>query len=83
MEVHLTSDAIKQYRRLPKSDSQKINKKLLQLQENPFSGKKLSGELAGSLSLKAWPYRIIYNIDVAGREIWVLSILHRQGAYKH
>ncbi|MBI4089719.1 MAG: type II toxin-antitoxin system RelE/ParE family toxin [Candidatus Levybacteria bacterium] len=82
MQVILSKDAAKHFKRLPKSEKLKIEKKLLSLRDNPYSGKKLSGELNKSRSLKAWPYRIIYLINESKRTVEVSDILHRQGAYK-
>lgn len=82
MQVILSKNAAKHLERLPKSEKLKIEKKLLRLRENPYSGKKLSGELDKSRSLKAWPYRIIYSINESKKIVEVSEILHRQGAYK-
>lgn len=82
MLVFITKEATKHFNTLKQSDQNKIAKKLFLLKSNPHLGKKLSGELSGTRSLKAWPYRIIYYIDALKREIWVTSILHRQGVYK-
>lgn len=81
MQVILSKEAQKNYGRLSKSAQMKIKKKLIALQQNPYVGKKLSGELEGDRSLRAWPYRIIYLIDKKQNEILVSNILHRQGAY--
>lgn len=81
MKIFITKEAQKQYFHLNESDKSKINKKLSLLKKDPLSGKKLLGELAGTRSLKAWPYRIIYTVDSKHKEIWIVSLLHRQGAY--
>ncbi|MEK7577874.1 MAG: type II toxin-antitoxin system RelE/ParE family toxin [Patescibacteria group bacterium] len=82
MKVSLSDMAEKQYAKLPKSDRQKIDRKIELLQIKPQSGKKLKGELSDGYSLKAWPYRIIYHIDTFKKIVWITSILHRQRAYK-
>ena len=82
MEVILTPQAQSHLIKLPESQKKKILKKILILEESPLSGKKLSGQLTSSRSLKAWPYRIIYYIDTEHKRIWITSILHRQGVYK-
>ncbi|MBI4226393.1 type II toxin-antitoxin system RelE/ParE family toxin [Candidatus Roizmanbacteria bacterium] len=82
MQIFLTKEAQKQYRKLPKSETEKINKKFILLSGEPPAGKKLSGEYKETRSLKAWPYRIIYFINEKQQEIWIISIIHRQGAYK-
>ena len=82
MQVILSKEANKQYNKIPKSNQIKVKKKLLLLEENPLAGKKLSGKYSKLRSLKSWPYRIIYQILDKEKEVWVVSILHRQGSYK-
>lgn len=81
MTVILSPRAQKSLLRIPKSQQRKIARKLMLLEENPLSGKKLGGNLLGRRALKAWPYRVIYIIHQDSR-IEVSDILHRQGAYK-
>ena len=82
MQITITAEAQKQYKRFPKSAQAKIKKKLNVLKDNPLLGKKLEGELTKYRSLRAWPYRITYSIDETKEEIIVKTIIHRQGAYK-
>lgn len=81
MQVILSNTATKQYKRLPKSAQGKVKKKLLLLTTNPYAGKKLTGELTGIYSLRAWPYRVIYEINEQEKRIEIHKIKHRQGAY--
>ena len=80
LQVIITPKAQKQYNHLPSKEQSKIKKKLMTLGNDPYSGKKLSGELAELRSLRVWPYRIIYYIEED--KIFITSIIHRQGAYK-
>ncbi len=82
MQVVLSKIAEKHLKHLPKLEQSKVKKKLLLLADDPFSGKKLSGELEGIRSLRVWPYRIIYKINAVQKLVEVGAILHRQGAYK-
>ena len=82
MKVALSEDAEKQYSRLPNNARTKIKKKLLSLEQNPYSGKKLAGELSDFWSIRAWPYRIIYEINERAKRVEIHKIKHRQGAYK-
>ena len=82
MKLILSKRAQKQFSKLQKLEQKKIAKKLLSLQANPYIGKKLSGELEGSRSLRAWPYRIIYDLNQIAESIEINEIIHRQGAYK-
>lgn len=82
MLVVLSKDALRQYERFPKTEQTKIRKKLHVLEQDPYSGKKLAGELKGIYSLKVWPYRILYEINENKKRIEIHKIAHRQGAYK-
>jgi len=82
MEIIITPEAMKQYRRLPTSEQLKIKKKLSILKQNPHEGKKLSGKLSEIRSLKVWPYRVIYYINDKKNKLFIVTIAHRQGVYK-
>ena len=76
MEVIITPKASKQYDQIPKTEQVKIKKKLLTLNQNPYDGKKLSGNFSGLRSLRAWPYRIIYYVDEKLKRVFVVTIAH-------
>jgi mRNA-degrading endonuclease RelE of RelBE toxin-antitoxin system len=78
--VIITPEAEKQYNKLPIKEKQKIRKKYLLIENEPMSGKKLSGQFAELRSLQAWPYRIIYLVKKS--EVFIVTIAHRQGVYK-
>ena len=82
MKVIITPRAQKDFSKLPPTERKKIQRHLLVLASDPFIGKKLEGELQDQRSLRAWPYRILYSVKQREKEVWVASILHRQGAYK-
>ncbi|MBI2007606.1 MAG: type II toxin-antitoxin system RelE/ParE family toxin [Candidatus Blackburnbacteria bacterium] len=82
MRLIVTPKALRQLARLPKSDQVKVKKKFFAIEKNPFLGKKLGGELAGQYSLRVWPYRVLYIIEEGQGRIYVVSVIHRQGAYK-
>lgn len=67
---------------LPQKDQEKIKKVLESLQKNPYSGKKLSGELMGLYSVRAWPYRVIYTILKKELVVLVVAVAHRKDAYR-
>ena len=80
LKVHITPKAQKDLKKIPKKDVVKIKKSLRLLEDNPLRGKKLSDKLKNFLSLRAWPYRIIYFIE--NKDVWVVNIRHRKDAYK-
>ncbi|MBI4065479.1 type II toxin-antitoxin system mRNA interferase toxin, RelE/StbE family [Candidatus Gottesmanbacteria bacterium] len=81
MKIELTKTALKQLSKLPRSEAKKIDRKLHELENNPFSAKKLEGKLKDRYVIRAWPYRIIYVI-VGNVKIQIETIEHRQGVYK-
>ena len=83
MNVILSKNARRDYERLPKPQQVKVRKKLNFLEQNPYAGKKLAGELEGIRSLRAWPYRIFYEVNETEKRIAVHKIKYRQGAYKN
>jgi len=80
MRVKYSKTADKQLEKLPTREAKKILKKISALEEGLVSGKKLEGEFVGFMSLRAWPYRIIYCL--VGKTIVIVSIAHRQGVYR-
>ncbi|HLB61042.1 MAG TPA: type II toxin-antitoxin system RelE/ParE family toxin [Patescibacteria group bacterium] len=79
MKLYYKPIALKQLRKLQKSDQKKLIRKLELLISDPYVGKQLKGEFTGLYSLRAWPYRIIYQIE--DKTLVVYSISQRQGAY--
>ncbi|MFZ2152496.1 MAG: type II toxin-antitoxin system RelE/ParE family toxin [Microgenomates group bacterium] len=80
MEIVFENQAIKQLKKIPKAEIRKINSKIEKLSQNPHIGKRLQGELITLFALRAWPYRILYEIEK--NKIIICSIGHRQGVYK-
>jgi mRNA interferase RelE/StbE len=78
----LRKSAQKELNNLAEKDKAKVSAAILTLSQNPFIGKKLSGELAGLYSYRVWPFRIIYDVYKNQLMIHILRIAHRQGSYK-
>ncbi len=81
-QVIVLKKAKKEINRIPNLYRQKIIASLSVLSVNPHSGKKLSGRQKNRWSLKAWPYRIIYEIRNRELIVLVIKVAHRQNAYK-
>lgn len=79
MQIEYKPLVSKQMQKIPFVQRKKILQKLNQLMFDPLAGKTLRGELEGLRSLRAWPYRIVYEL---GKEkIIIYSIAHRQSVY--
>jgi mRNA-degrading endonuclease RelE of RelBE toxin-antitoxin system len=55
---------------------------LVAIERDPFCGKKLSGELRGLFSFRAWPYRILYQIQRGLLLVIVISVGQRKDVYR-
>lgn len=82
MKIEYTPKAIKEIQKLPKNDRVKIVKKIRALENTPFLGKKLQGDFQFKYALRAWPYRIIYQIFSDSNIVYIDTVEHRQGVYK-
>ncbi len=78
----LKPSAKKELANLEVADRVKARVVLEAILENPFSGKKLTGELPNQYSMRAWPFRVVYEIRKRELIILVLRIRHRKNAYR-
>ena len=81
-DVRLKPSAEKELERIDKRYYSKILAALAVLAQNPYLGKKLSGDREGEWSYRVWPYRIIYRIYKHELIVFIIRIKHRQGAYR-
>ena len=80
--LNITKKVNKEISKLPINIQDKIDKVLMIIKENPISGEKLHGELAGYYKYRVGDYRIIYVFNKKESRIEVLKIEHRQGVYR-
>ncbi|HVT88137.1 MAG TPA: type II toxin-antitoxin system RelE/ParE family toxin [Tepidisphaeraceae bacterium] len=84
-EIQLSSDAQQFYRRTDSSLAKRINRCLLQLEQEPRRHnniKRLSGPFAGLLRFRIGDWRIVYRIDDIKKQVQVLFIAHRREVYE-
>lgn len=74
--------AAKSLSRIDNKYQRRLNTALVLLQSDPYSGKPLIGKYIGYLSLRVWPYRIVYAVDKPRKTVLVIAIGHRQGIYR-
>ena len=82
--IDLTSRAHKDLAKLLKADANladRISEKIDLLSRQPTLGKQLRGILREKRSLRVGNYRIIYEIDIARKEILVTNMGHRKDVY--
>jgi len=84
--ISLTSRAYRDLAKLLKTDAslaERISEKIDLLSRQPTLGKRLRGRLRNKRSLRVGNYRIIYEIDIASKEILVTNMGHRRDVYDH
>jgi len=79
--IYFSKKADKELGKLPQSAKKKVVRKIKVLQKQSPAAQKLTGKLKNLFSIRAWPYRIIYEVDKKGN-LNIISIIHRQQAYK-
>lgn len=72
----------REFARLSLKDRARVEGVFGRLLEDPFSGKKLMGELEGYYSARVWPYRVIYQVLKKEQAILVRKIEDRKDVYK-
>jgi len=82
MNVNYSKTSLKQLKILTRIKQIEVLKKIEKLKNDPDAGKKLKGPLKNFRSLKAWPYRTIYQYSKNDNVIFINVIQHRQSAYK-
>lgn len=83
IKIYFSKEAQKFLRKLNSTDQEKISKAIDKVKTNPLAGEKLKGEYKSLLKIYAWPYLVIYGFDNKKRNIFVVTIGHRQGIYKN
>jgi mRNA interferase RelE/StbE len=81
--VILKPSVEKDLRHLPQADIKRIWEEIRHLQDDPFPRQSL--KLAGtehSYRLRVGDYRIIYEVNIAERQIIVHYVRHRRDAYR-
>jgi len=81
-KIVFSRSASKNFNSIPRNFQKKIFVKITVLEKEPLVGKRLTGKYKGIYSLRAWPYRIIYQINKKYKQVEIIDIIHRQGVYK-
>jgi mRNA-degrading endonuclease RelE of RelBE toxin-antitoxin system len=82
MDLILSPIAIKQLKKIGSKEHSKVERKLGQLIDHPLLGKPLHGKLSGTRSLRAWPLRIIYQLNLKKKIVEIIDIDYRGDVYK-
>ena len=83
IKVEFSKTAEKNLLKLPKDKQKFVAKKILILKSDPFLGKPLSGKLKGTLSIRVWPYRVVYEFNSKTKTVMIHKIQHRKEVYRN
>jgi len=81
-KINLDKDATKFLKKLKRGEKELIIRKIEKLRQNPFLGKRLSGNLYGYWSLRFDKFKVIYKILENQLIIIIVEIGHRKEIYK-
>ena len=79
--IYFEKDAKNFLKKLKSGEQAQIIKRIENLQENPFVGKRLAGNLFGLWRLRIDKYRVLYKILEDKLIIIILDIGHRKNVY--
>ncbi len=81
-QVIIPKSIQKQIEKIDNKIRVKIQFSLIQLSIDPFTGKRLEGELKGLWSYRISQYRILYEIKNKELLVWIFKVGHRKDVYK-
>ena len=73
---------LKQFRRLPRDNRNRIQERAEELAQNPYLGLRLVGQLEGFWKDRIGQYRIIYKIDEKSKTIIFYDVDLRKRVYE-
>ena len=80
-KITFDKNAKKFLKKLKKGDKKEIIEKIKKLRDNPYLGKRLSGNLFGLWSLRFNKFRVTYKIIENILVIVIVNIKHRKDIY--
>lgn len=80
--VLLSRQAEKFYKKLEKNVKARVREALLTLENQPYAGKQLHGELKNNYSMRIGKSRIIYTVSEKDKIIYIIAIGPRKTIYR-
>jgi len=80
--VLLSRQAEKFYARLQKNVKTRVREALIGLENQPYAGKRLHGELKENYSLRVGKIRIVYMVSEKEKTVYIIAIGLRKTIYR-
>lgn len=80
-KVLLSRQAEKFYKKLKKNVKARVTETLIVLEKQPYTGKRLHGELRENYSMRVGKLRIIYTASEKDKTIYIIAIGPRKTIY--
>ncbi|HEY83939.1 MAG TPA: type II toxin-antitoxin system RelE/ParE family toxin [Chloroflexi bacterium] len=84
-EIILTREAQKDYQKLTKNITKRVNQCLDSLRKNPLQYPQaisLKGKLTGFYRWRVGDWRVVYQVNTGEQVVTILQITHRSNVYK-
>jgi len=78
----LSRQAEKFYAKLQRNVRVRVREALLSLENQPYDGKRLHGELKENYSLRVGKIRIVYSVSERDKTVYIIAIGLRKTIYK-
>lgn len=80
--LKISNQAARFYAKLREKERKRVAAAFDRLQESPYGGKPLKGELRGYWSYRVGVYRILYTVGENEVVVYILRVHHRKEAYE-
>jgi mRNA-degrading endonuclease RelE of RelBE toxin-antitoxin system len=80
--IFLSKQAEKFYTRLQEKVKTQVQESLIALEDQPYTGKRLHGDLKENYSLRVGKLRIIYTLSEKDKTIYIIAIGPRKKIYQ-
>ncbi|MDP8285793.1 MAG: type II toxin-antitoxin system RelE/ParE family toxin [Candidatus Electryonea clarkiae] len=81
-DISITHQAKKEMRNLSDSVLKNVNRKILDLSQNPFPHGAIKLKLGKGYRIRVSDWRIVYTVDKTELLITIYRVIHRSKAYK-
>ena len=80
--LKIKASALRDLKRIPKPDLERLVRVIDVLPENPFRGSALKGDLRGLRRIRVGNYRLVYEVQTGALIILVVRVAHRKDVYR-
>ena len=80
--LKIRQSALRDLKRIPRANRERLVRVIDGLPENPFRGSALKGELTGLRRVRVGNYRVVYEVQSGALIILVVRVARRKDVYR-